>query len=96
MMDVARKLTVISDADARLVSLTGERMMAGAAAHVKTLTGGRMVAVAHNLPVFVRRAPLDIRRGSSEATRRGEKDCYSSQAPILYPTGTARHPPAVK
>ena len=96
MMDVARKLTVISNANAPVVSLTGERMMAGAAAHVKALTGGRMVAVARNLTVFVRQAPLDIRRRSSEATRRGEKDCYGSQAPILYPMGAARHPPAVK
>jgi len=50
---VARKLPFISEA----------------AAYVKILTGGRMVAVARNLPVFFRRAPLDICRRSCEATR---------------------------
>ena len=62
---MARKLPVISEA----------------AAHVKTLTGGRMVTVARNLPVFIRRAPLDIYRPLCEATRRGEKDGCGLQAP---------------
>jgi len=79
MVAAARKLTFIS----------------AAAAHVKILTGGRMVAVTRNLPVFFRRAPLDIRRRSCEATQPGEKDCYGSQPPSLYPMGAARNPPPV-
>jgi len=54
-----------------------------------------MVAVARNLTVFIRWAPLDIRRRLYEATQPGEKDCYGLQAPSLHPTGDARHPPPV-
>ena len=49
MVVAARKLTFISEA----------------AAHVKILTGGRMVAMARSLAVFIRWAPLDIRRRAS-------------------------------
>jgi len=38
--------------------------------------------MARNLPVFIRRAPIDIRRQSYEATRRGEKNWCGLQAPI--------------
>ena len=41
-----------------------------------------MVGVACNLPVFIQRAPLDIRRQSYEATLRGKKNYCGSQAPI--------------
>jgi len=64
---VARKLPFISEA----------------ATHVKILTGGRMVAVPRNLPVFFRRAPLDIRRRLCEATQRGEKDCMTRNLPVF-------------
>jgi len=67
MVAAARKLTFISEA----------------AAHVKILTGGRMVAVVRNLPIFFRRAPLDIRRRSCKATRRGEKDCMAHNLPVF-------------
>jgi len=101
MVVAARKLTLISEATAHVKILTGGRMVAAApkltfiseaAAYVKILTGGRMVAVARNLPVFFRWAPIDICCQSCEATQPGEKDCYGSQPPSLYPTGTARHP----
>ena len=38
--------------------------------------------MARNLPVCIRRVPLDICHQSYEATRRGEKNCCGSQAPI--------------
>jgi len=51
--------------------------------------------MALNLPVFIRRAPLDIRRRLCEATQPGEKDCYGLQPPSLHPTGATRHLPPV-
>jgi len=42
-----------------------------------------MVAMARNLSVFFRRAPLDIRRRSCEATRRGQKDCMACNLPVF-------------
>jgi len=67
MVAAARKLTFISEATS----------------HLKILTGGRMVAVARILPVFFRRVPLDIRRRSCEATRRGQNDCMARNLPVF-------------
>ena len=38
--------------------------------------------MARNLPVFFRRARLDIRRRSCEATWRGQKDCMARNLPV--------------
>jgi len=78
-MAVAPKLPVISEA----------------ATHAKALTGGRVMAETRKLPVFIRRALLDIRRRSCEAARLGEDDGCGSQAPSLYPTGAVRYPSPV-
>jgi len=63
-------------------SLSDGHHSTSAAGYVKPLSQVRRIATARNLPVFIRRAPLDIRPQSYEATRQGEKNCCGLQAPI--------------
>ena len=68
-MAVTRKLSVISEA----------------AAHVKTLTAtrGRVMAETRKLPVFIRQAPLNIRRRSCEATGEVRSMAVARKLPVI-------------